>query len=121
MEEDGSRYRNLEIRLGEGPTLALGVALGESYWKKFLPKSRIDGFVERAKNTRLPQLSIQYAPLRREIVRYYLDELRNRLQPQDNGTRTLQSQASEQDSSAVPMDARIEKSDLATKFNFLSS
>lgn len=30
MEEDGSRYKNLEMNLGGGATLALGIELGES-------------------------------------------------------------------------------------------
>ncbi|PNS15289.1 hypothetical protein CAC42_5460 [Sphaceloma murrayae] len=105
MEEDGSRYRNLESRLGEGATLALGTKLGESYWKKFLPKSRIDSFVEMAKDTRLPQLSTQYAPLRKELVKYYLHELQIRLEPQNYGISPLQSQAMDEGYSADHVNA----------------
>ncbi|KAF4547262.1 Hypothetical protein D9617_49g041230 [Elsinoe fawcettii] len=81
MDEDGGRYRNLEQSLGEGSTLALGIELGESYWKKFLPKSGIHTFLERANKTRLPELSIKFTPLRKEIVRYYLNEYQVRSQP----------------------------------------
>ncbi|KAG8630152.1 hypothetical protein KVT40_001771 [Elsinoe batatas] len=99
IEDDGSRYRNLEKSLGEGATLALGIELGESYWKKFLPKSGIAGFIRRARETRLAELAIRFAPLRKEIVRYYLNEHQSRPRARAWDATTVQDSIQSADAS----------------------
>ncbi|KAK5217810.1 hypothetical protein LTR72_009473 [Exophiala xenobiotica] len=77
MISAGSRYRNLENRLGYGTCLVLGTTLKESSWCEVLPKSgdKFEMVVAHLRSTPVNTLAQEYSELRHCIINHQLDSL----------------------------------------------
>lgn len=70
MRDAGSRYRNLENKLGDGVLFVLGQDISESYWTKLLPKSGkpFTEAIQHLKSVKLPDKARKYSELRKAVI-----------------------------------------------------